>query len=726
MSKIKSILKKSIKGLKITVKEGPSVTLYALNERKNRMLAGKNEYEKWIEQNEKDIMQTTEMEYNPLISVVIPVYNVPDNMLIECIESIFAQTYQNWQLCLADDNSSWESMRDILKKYEKDPRVKVVYRKENGHISRATNSAIELADGEFIAFMDCDDLIPANALYEVAAKLNENSKYDFIYTDEDKIDEKGEVRWEPHFKPDWSPDTLMTMMYTSHLGVYRTSIVRELGGLRAGFEGSQDYDFTLRFVEKTTAEKIAHIPKVLYHWRQREGSTAVTPEAKPYVFEASRKACEEAIQRRGIEGKVDEELKLYQAHVTYYNSSNPLVSIIIPSKDNFDVYKRCVDTLHQITEYSNYEVIHIDNGSSEENRKKYEELDKKYHHIYAYEKMEFNFSKMCNMGAEKSNGSYYLFLNDDIEIFKKDWLSILVGQASLDYTGAVGAKLYYPNSTIIQHCGIINIQQGPVHMFGGCDDNNLYYFGRNRLDFNVIAVTGACLMVDKKKFQEIGGFDEKLAVTYNDVDLCFKLLEHGYYNVVRNDAILYHHESISRGNDVLDDKKMKRLVQERENLYKMHPKYYYRDPFYSPNLSQFHNDFRIYVGSSQQKMNTVTKIETTQTQFEKNHHIKAKFDCISTDCWDYIFLQGYAFFENRFTNNQRTVQLLLEGETETLLIDTNKIYRPDLRVLANTKKYVTLTGFNCYLNPKQLHDKRYIMKIILDGKLAGVEEELNI
>src|SRR5699024_3606763 len=178
-----------------------------------------------------------EMEYNPLISVVIPVYNVPDNMLIECIESIFAQTYQNWQLCLADDNSSWESMRDILKKYEKDPRVKVVYRKENGHISRATNSAIELADGEFIAFMDCDDLIPAIALYEVAAKLNENPKDDFIYTDEDKIDEKGEVRWEPHFKPDWSPDTLMTMMYTSHLGVYRTSIVRELGGLRAGFEG---------------------------------------------------------------------------------------------------------------------------------------------------------------------------------------------------------------------------------------------------------------------------------------------------------------------------------------------------------------------------------------------------------------------------------------------------------------------------------------------------------
>ena len=729
MRKIKRLLSKVIKALKITLKEGPNVTWFLIREHGETFSTDKNEYEKWIEQNEKDIMETKELKYNPLISVVIPVYNVPENMLIECIESIFSQTYTNWQICMADDNSSWESMRDILKKYEKNPRVKVVYRKENGHISRATNSAIELADGEYIAFMDCDDIIPPNTLYEVALKLNENQDYDFIYTDEDKIDEKGEVRWEPHFKPEWSPDTLMTMMYTSHLGVYRANIVKELGGLRVGFEGSQDYDFTLRFVEKTTPDRIGHIPKVLYHWRQREGSTAVTPEAKPYVFEAARKAREEAISRRGVEGKIDDGLKLYQAHVTYYNSSEPLISIIIPSKDNFDVYKRCVDTLHQVTEYRHYEIIHVDNGSNEENRKKYEELDEKYRHIYLYGKMEFNFSKMCNMGAQKANGSFFLFLNDDIEIFRNDWLGILVGQATLKHTGAVGAKLYYPNSTIIQHCGVINISQGPVHMFGGCNDKNVYYFGRNRLDFNVIAVTGACLMVDKKKFQEIGGFDEKLAVSYNDVDLCFKLLEHGYYNVIRNDAILYHHESISRGNDVLDDKKMKRLVRERENLYKKHPKYYYKDPFYSPNLSQLHNDFRVFINSTdiqnKQKMNIIKEIDS-DSYLEQDTHIRAKFDCISTDCWDYIFLQGYAFFENRFTNNQRTVQLLFEGETETLLIDTNKIYRPDLQLLANTRKYINLTGWNSYLDPKEFHDKKYIMKIILDGKLADVEEKLEL
>ena len=416
MEKMKRIISYIIKGLKMTLREGILVTLYFWNEKKRTFAAEKNEYEKWIEQNEKNSKEQKKLDYQPLISVVIPVYNVPENMLVDCIESIFHQTYTNWQLCMADDNSSWESMREILKKYEKDPRVKVVYRKENGHISRATNSAIELADGEFIAFMDCDDLIPENALYEVALKLNEDPKYDFIYTDEDKIDEKGEVRWEPHFKPDWSPDTLMTMMYTSHLGVYRTSIVKELGGLRVGFEGSQDYDFTLRFVEKTSSDRIAHIPKVLYHWRQREGSTAVTPEAKPYVFEASRKACEESIKRRYVEGKVDDELKLYQAHVTYYNSSNPLVSIIIPSKDNFNVYKRCVDTLHRLTKYSNYEVIHVDNGSNKENKRKYEELDKQYHHIYHYEQMEFNFSKMCNTGAKNAKGKLLLFLNDDIEI----------------------------------------------------------------------------------------------------------------------------------------------------------------------------------------------------------------------------------------------------------------------------------------------------------------------
>ena len=724
MGKVQKLIRKSKSGIQKTFQEGASVTWFLLKEKINRRRNQTTEYERWIEQNEKNTEETKELPYSPLISVVIPVYNVPDQMLIDCIESVRAQTYTNWQLCMADDNSSWESMRDILREYEKkDDRIRVVYRKENGHISRATNSAIELAEGEFIAFMDCDDLIPVNALYEVALKLNENPEYDFIYTDEDKIDENGQNRWDPHFKPDWSPDTLMSMMYTSHLGVYRTSIVRELGGLRVGFEGSQDYDFTLRFVEKTDNKKIAHIPKVLYHWRQREGSTAVTPEAKPYVFEAARKAKKEALERRGAEGAVDKELKLYQSHVTYHNSACPLVSIIIPSKDNYDVYERCVHTLHELTTYKNYEIIHVDNGSNKENREKYQKLDEYYHHKYIFENMEFNFSKMCNMGAENAAGEFLLFLNDDIEIFHADWLDILVGQASLHHVGAVGAKLYYPNSTLIQHCGVINIKQGPVHMFGGYNDTIPYYFGRNTLDFNVIAVTGACLMVAREKYGEVGGFDEKFAVTYNDIDFCFKLLEKGYYNVIRNDAILYHHESISRGNDTVDQNKMERLIRERENLYKKHPDYYYKDPFYSPNLSQMHNNFILNVEKTTE-YNAIQRLEKGKMKSISGNQIKAKIDCLFIG--SYIFIQGYAFFDNKRYNNHRKAQLLLEGEKECILVDTNKIYRPDLQSMLRTRKHINLTGFNCYIDAKQLKNKKYDIRVVLDGKSTGKIEELGM
>ena len=726
MEKIKTILKKLkidkiYKAVKIFFEEGFYVLIFKIKNRRKDQATLTSDYQNWIKYNEKNNLETIDLEYNPYISVVIPVYNVPDQMLIDCIESVIGQTYTNWQICLADDNSSQKSMREILKKYENHPKVKVVYREENGHISRATNSAIDLVDGEFIAFMDCDDTLAPNALYEVARKLNENPEYDFIYTDEDKIDEKGIQRWDPHFKPDWSPDTLMTMMYTSHLGVYRTSLVRELNGLRVGFEGSQDYDFTLRFVEKTN--KIGHIPKVLYHWRQREGSTAVTPDAKPYVFEAAKKAKIEALERRNIEGKVDPDFKLYQAHITYFNSSNPLVSIIIPSKDNYEVYKRCVETLHSLTTYKNYEIIHVDNGSDINAKKQYEKLDSLYGHKYIYDKMEFNFSQMCNIGAENAKGDFLLFLNDDIEIFKSDWLDILTGQASLDHVGAVGAKLYYPNSTLIQHCGVINISQGPVHMFGGLDDTIPYYFGRNILDFNVIAVTGACLMIDRNKFQEINGFDETFAVTYNDVDLCFRLVEKGYYNVVRNDAILYHHESLSRGNDVIDEAKMQRLIRERDRLYEIHPQFLNADPFYSPNLTQLRNDFSLQLYNNDVGFNNIMPV-SKETVYCVEENIIAKFDCKYVN--SYVFLQGYAFYKNKRSNNQLNAQILFEGENEILLAETNKIYRPDRQQLLKTKKHINLTGFNCFIDINSFNESKYTMKIVLDDKIADLKEMITI
>lgn len=546
-------------------------------------------YETWIKRLEKSEKKDETFFYLPKISVVVPVYNVLDKHLIPCIESVINQSYDNWELCLADDNSSWENVKQTLARYESHEKIKVVYRTENGHISRCTNSAIEIATGEFVAFMDCDDLLSPNALYEVVKKLNENPELDFIYSDEDKVNDDGKKRHMPHFKPDWSPDTLMSHMYTCHLGVYRRSIVEEIGGLRPGVEGCQDYDFTLRFTEKT--QKIGHIAKVLYHWRERKESTAIDPGAKPYILEAQKKTKQDALVRRNLNGELELVEAMYQYRVNYISQKKPLVSIIIPSKDNFEILNRCMRSLFSITEYKNFEVILVDNGSDEKNKQKYTELAAEYQIRYIYEKMDFNFSRMCNIGAENSKGEYLLFLNDDIEIIHNDWLARMVGHAELEHAGAIGAKLLYPGGDRIQHAGVIEIENGPVHAFGGCSDENLYYFGRTKLDYNWIAITAACLLVNKEKFKQVGAFDESFAVTYNDVDLCFKLIEAGYYNVVRNDVVLYHHESVSRGNDLIDKRKMKRLKVEQAKLYTKHLQFDKKDPFYNIHLTQTKMNF---------------------------------------------------------------------------------------------------------------------------------------
>lgn len=536
-----------------------------------------SDYERWIKKNEKNIYKTEKLSYKPLISVIVPVYNVEEKMLKECIESVVNQTYDNWQLCMADDASTWEGTKKVLKRYETTERIKIVYREENGHISKATNSAIEVADGDFLAFMDCDDTLSPNALYEVAKKLNENPEFDFIYSDEDKIDEKGKKRHFPHFKAEWSPDTLMSMMYTSHLGVYRTSLVKEVGMLREGFEGAQDYDLTLRITEKTN--RIGHINKVLYHWRERKESTSTDAMVKPYILEAQKKAKEEALARRGLKGEVEFVKEAVQFNVNYVPPEKQMVSIIIPSKDNFKVYKRCVESIVKKTTYEHYEIVTVDNGSNAQNKVAYETFCKENQVKYFYKKEAFNFSKMCNQGVKYSEGSYLLFLNDDTEVITNDWLERLVGQASLPHVGAVGAKLYYPGGKLIQHCGVVNRIEGPSHIYCGGDDRVVFDFARNRVTLNYIAVTGACLVISRAKFNSIGGFDEEFPIAYNDVDLCFKLIEAGYYNVQKNDVQLYHYESLSRGDDSKDKAKFKRLMQERKKLYECHPEFYHKDPF---------------------------------------------------------------------------------------------------------------------------------------------------
>lgn len=544
-------------------------------------------YQRWLFNN-SGAAEYKQLEYVPMFSVVIPVYNTKTEQLTEAIDSVLAQNYPNFELILVDDHSSWDNVVPVLRSYESDERVRVIYRSENGHISKATNDGISIARGEFIAFMDCDDTIEPDALYQMAAELNRDPELDFIYSDEDKITEDGRIRHMPFFKPDWSPDLFMTMMYTNHLAVYRASIVKEIGGLRSAYNGSQDYDMTLRFMEHSTNSRVGHVSRVLYHWRERRESVAFAMGAKNYAVEAGRNAKTDALSRRGVSGYLEYIPDAMQYRTVYNVTGDPLVSIIIPSKDNPRVLKQCIDSINDFTTYRNYEIIVIDNGSNEKNHAEIEGYLNKRNIRYLYDRYEFNFSLMCNKGAMAASGEYLLFLNDDVEIIQHDWLSRMLGAAQQPHVGAVGAKLLYPETTLIQHAGVANIYEGPSHNFLRLDDSCGYYFSLNRADYNCIAVTGACLMIGSGLFNSIGGFDEQLPVAYNDIDLCFKVHEKGYYNVMRNDVIAYHHESLSRGDDAVSAKKFLRLSRDRIKLYQKHSGLLRRDPFLNRNLHTYH------------------------------------------------------------------------------------------------------------------------------------------
>lgn len=662
------------------------------------------DYEKWIQSVEAKETYDEEFAYNPKISVLVPVYNVLDKHLIPCIESVINQVYENWELCLADDCSTWENVHRTLKNYEDHPKIKIVYRKENGHISNCTNSALEIATGEYIAFLDCDDILRPNALYEVVKKLNQDRDLDFIYSDEDKVDDDGNNRHMPHFKPDWSPDTLMSHMYTCHLGVYRTKIAREIGGLRAGFEGAQDYDFTLRFTEKTN--KIAHISKILYHWRERIESTATSPDAKPYILNAAERCKQEAVERRGLKAKIEMIDGAFQYRVNYISQKKPLISIVIPSKDNYEILKRCIDSLFEKTKYDHFEVLLIDNGSDLNNKKKYSELAEKYKFEYIYQKMDFNFSKMCNKGAIHANGEYLLFLNDDIEIIDEEWLERMLGQAELNHVGAVGAKLLYPDSHHIQHCGVINIEDGPSHVLANYTDAVIYNYGRNIETYNYSAVTAACLLVEKSKYYEVGGFEEKFAVAYNDIDFCFKLIEKGYFNVVRNDAVLYHHESISRGNDAVDEKKFERLKRERELLYSCHPDFVQRDPFYNEMLTQNGVDFscNYSYGSGQEKF------------IETNIDIPGETDIICNidqmNRGNICNIIGWAF-RSACTEFQN-IKVYLCDEEKGYVISANKCKRSDVKNAYGSDCPFEYVGFICDIPVGKMKSGIYKVGIMID------------
>ena len=501
--------------------------------------------------------------YKPLISILVPVYNTPKDFLEATLRSVTDQIYSNWELCLAEDNSSSPETKEVLKKYATlDSRIKIVFRETKGDVSTCLNSAAEMATGDFCAFMDDDDLLAREALYEVVKFLNEKPEADFIYSDEDKIDSEG-LHLKPCFKPSWSPDDLLSRNYIGHLAIMRSSVFKEIGNLKTSFEGSQDYDIYLRFTEKT--KNIFHLPKILYHRRMHENEVALNDQA----YNADKKAVEDAIARRGEPGEViilGEEMPDFYT-IRYKIKEQKKVSIIIPAKNKSELLRQCVDSIFRKTTYKNFEVIVVDNGSTEKEFlglvKSYEKKYSGYFFSYVYA-IPFNFSKLINFGAEKATGEYLLLLNNDTEVITADWLEAMIEQAQRPSIGVVGVKLLFPDETI-QHAGIVFDENSlPIHIFAG-DDKLLYNPQLNSIT-NYPALTAACIMVRKSVFSALKGFDEGFAVEFNDIDFCLRALQEGYFNVYIPHVELYHYESVSRGKSSDSKKGFEKYYQEK-NLF---------------------------------------------------------------------------------------------------------------------------------------------------------------
>lgn len=581
---------KAKKGFKYMAKNGISHTIQRAKIEKLRNQAS---YPNWLARNEVlDIEAMTQeiatFHYQPKISIAMPVYNVEEKWLRLCIDSILNQVYTNWELCMADDASTDPNVKKILTEYQQlDERIRVVFREQNGHISEATNSALAIATGEFVALLDNDDELAINAFYEVVKVLNENPELDLIYSDEDKIDMDGN-RSDPAFKPDWSPDLLLGTNYISHLGVYRRSILEEIGGFRKGYEGSQDYDLVLRFTEKTTKERIKHIPKVLYYWRMLPTSTAVDQGSKGYAFEAGLRAVQDALVRRGINGHATHGAANGLYDVYYDIESEKLVSIIIPTKNGYKDVQRCVSSIIEKTTYQNYEIIMADNGSTDPKMHElYAEFEQQLPGRFFVESIDipFNFSTINNRAAKKAHGEYLLFLKNDTEVITENWLTLMVSFAQQERIGCVGAKLLYPNNTV-QHAGVILGLGGVAgHGHYGYPHGDLGYFGRLAINVNYSAVTAACLLMKKADFDAVGGFEEAFTVAFNDVDLCLKVQALGRDNVWLHEAELYHFESQTRGYDD-KGKKKKRFEQEKVMMEEKWGPLIENDPFYNPNLTR--------------------------------------------------------------------------------------------------------------------------------------------
>lgn len=555
-----------------------------------------DEYRRWVARYEPDgatLMRQRAHRFGraPKVSVVVPVYNPPAEFLEAMIASVREQTYENWELCLADGASTAAHVRPVLEKAAAgDSRIKVAFLGENRGIVGNSNAAAELATGDFLTLLDHDDTLAPFALHEVVAAVNDAPDADFFYSDEDKIDTHGD-RVEPNFKPDWSPETLRSRNYICHLTTLRRSLFDAAGGFRPGFDGSQDYDLVLRASER--AKRIVHIPHVLYHWRMHAQSTAFAKGTKNYAFEAGKRAVAEHLSRLGIDASVHDGAVLGTYQVVYHLRAQPHVSVIIPNKDQVALLSRCVESLAK-SSYANFELIVVENGSQlPETHAYYRELLKQPHVRVVEWTKPFNYAAVNNFAASQARGDLLLFLNNDTEAINPDWLEAMVTQAVQPGVGAVGAKLYYADDTI-QHAGIV------VGMGGVAGHSHLFYprhaagyMQRLRITQNVAAVTGACLLMPRAVFAEVGGFDEGFVLAFNDVDLCLAVLKAGYRVVWTPDAELYHLESKTRGYEDTAEKQAR--FRREYDLFHLKWSAFLKagDPYYSPHFRLDRPDFAL-------------------------------------------------------------------------------------------------------------------------------------
>ena len=526
----------------------------------------------------------------------MPTYNTPKDYLCKAINSVINQVYGNWELCIADDASTEPRVRETLERYAlDDARIKVVYRKVNGRISEASNSALELVTGDFTALLDHDDKLHPLALYFVAEAINNHPEAQLIYTDEDKIDENGE-RKDPYFKCDFNYDLFLSHNMITHLGVYRTETIKKINGFRSVYDGAQDYDLALRFIEKISKPQIIHIPRVLYHWRLHALSTAQSSSAKPYAHIAAMKAIGEHLERVEVRATVEPAPEAVGMNrVRYFLSQNqPSVEIIIPTRDGADILRQCIESILQKTTYDNYHISIIDNGSKlKKTLKFFKELSKNSRVRILRDESPFNFSRLNNNVALKSSADFVCLLNNDTEVITPDWLNEMVSIAIQPGVGCVGARLWYLKN-MLQHGGLILGLGGIAgHSHKHLIKGNTGYLGRAVLTQSLSAVTGACLLVATPIYKEVNGLEEaNLTVAFNDVDFCIRVREAGYRNVWTPYAELYHHESVQRGYENTPGK-IARFEKEKKFIKERWGDKLLNDPFYSPNLTLDREDFSV-------------------------------------------------------------------------------------------------------------------------------------